>query len=54
MTLPLYYQLVFALVQHHKWSGEYIDNLYPFERDLYTEMLQNYLKKQEEHQLSSA
>jgi len=39
---------VFSLVQHHKYSLDEIENLIPFERDLYVTMLANYIKDQEE------
>jgi hypothetical protein len=35
-------------MQHHKYSLTEIENMYPFERELYTEMLMDYLKAQEE------
>jgi hypothetical protein len=36
------------LIQHHKYSITEIENLIPFERDLFVEMLLNYLKELEE------
>ena len=36
------------MVQHHKYSITEIENLIPFERDLYIELLTNYIKEQEE------
>jgi hypothetical protein len=39
---------VFSLAQHHKYSIEDIENMYPFERDIYVEMLLDYLKQDEE------
>jgi hypothetical protein len=39
---------MFSLAQHHKYSIEEIENLYPFERDIYVEMLLDYLKQEEE------
>lgn len=47
MTLGLYYQINFSLVQHNTWSGEYIDSLYPFERELYVSLLSDFIKQQE-------
>ena len=32
--------MIFALVQHHKWSISEIENLMPYERDLYFAMVQ--------------
>lgn len=39
---------MFSLAQHHKYSIEEIENLMPFERDIYVEMLLDYLKQEEE------
>jgi len=38
--------MVFSLVQHHKYSISDIDNLIPYERDLYVDMLLAYLDDQ--------
>lgn len=40
-----YYQNVFALAQHHKYQISEIENLIPYERDLYIDMLVNYLEE---------
>lgn len=42
------YQLNFALMQHHKYSLTELENLIPFERDIYVNLLKNYLEEQEE------
>jgi len=39
---------MFALVQHHKYSVADIENLMPFERDFFVEMLLQFLKELEE------
>jgi hypothetical protein len=36
------------MVQHHKYSIQEIENLYPFERDIYVDMLKDYLEKEQE------
>lgn len=36
------------MAQHHKYSIEEIENLIPFERDIYVEMLLQYLKEEKE------
>lgn len=36
------------MAQHHKYSIEEIENLIPFERDIYVEMLLQYLKEERE------
>ncbi len=50
MTLSGYYQLVFALAQHHKYSISDIDSMIPYERDLYTSMLIDHLETLKEQQ----
>tara|TARA_B100001113_G_C21029158_1_gene587170 strand:+ start:841 stop:1092 length:252 start_codon:yes stop_codon:yes gene_type:complete len=47
-TLANYYELIFALVQHHKYSITEIENLIPYERDVYVAMLQAFLKDEKE------
>jgi hypothetical protein len=41
---------VFALAQHHKYSIGEIEDLIPFERDIYVEMLIAYLNEKKEQQ----
>jgi hypothetical protein len=36
------------LIQHHKYSINEVEDLIPFERDFYVEMLLSYLKELEE------
>jgi hypothetical protein len=40
----------FSLVQHHKWSLAEIENLLPWERDIYIELLIQHIKEEEERQ----
>lgn len=47
-SLQNYYATIFSLVQHHKYSINEIENLIPFERDIYVEMLVDYIKQVEE------
>lgn len=47
-TLANYYSINFSLIQHHKYSISDIENLIPFERDVYVQMLVEYLKEVEE------
>lgn len=47
-SLANMYQLNFALMQHHKYSLTELENLIPFERDIYVNLLKNYLEEQEE------
>ena len=39
---------MFGMVQHHKYSITEIENLIPYERDIYFEMLIDFIEKQEE------
>jgi hypothetical protein len=36
------------MVQHHKYNISDLENLIPYERDIYVELLNDYLKKIEE------
>jgi hypothetical protein len=47
-NLYIYYQKTFGMVQHHKYSITDLENLIPFERDIYFDMLIDFLEKQEE------
>lgn len=38
----------FALVQHHKWSRAELEDMIPWERLIWIDLLQAYLKKLEE------
>jgi len=43
-----YYRMNFALVHHHKYSLWDIENMYLYERDFYTSLLEEYEKKKAE------
>jgi hypothetical protein len=47
-TLANYYQTNFSLMQYHKYSLSDIETMVPWERDIYVNMLVEYLKKLEE------
>ena len=49
-TLANYYQLTFQLMQHHKYSLTEIENLMPFERDIYVEMLIAHIEQENSKQ----
>lgn len=49
-SLANMYQLNFALMQHHNYSLSELDEMIPFERDIYVTLLRNYLEEQEETQ----
>jgi len=48
INLQNYYDTNFAMAQHHKWSIAEIENMIPFERDIYFQLLVNYIKEQNE------
>lgn len=43
-----YYYLIFAMAQHHNYSITEIENMMPFERDVYVQLLMNYLQEEKE------
>jgi len=47
-TLGNYYQTNFALMQHHKYSLTELENMLPWERTIYVELLLKYLKEEKE------
>jgi hypothetical protein len=49
-TLANYYTTIFALAQHHKYSVNEIEDLIPYERDIYVEMLLSYLNEKREQE----
>ena len=48
MDLSGYYNLNFSLSKHHGYSLTEIENLYPYERDIYVTLLMNFIKEQQE------
>ena len=44
MDLEHYYKINFALLQYHKYSLTEIENLIPWERDIYIGLLQQHLE----------
>ena len=49
-SISNYYKVIFALVQHHKYSITEIEALIPFERDLYVSMLLEHIEEEKERQ----
>ena len=45
-SLGSYYQLIFSMKQHHNWSIHEIEEMLPWERDIYTTMLTNWIKEE--------
>lgn len=47
-SLENYIRLNFALMQHHKYSLQDIENMMPWERDSYVILLTQYIKEENE------
>lgn len=47
-NLQNYYMLNFAMMQHHKYSLTEIENMMPYELSLYTQLLQQHIKEENE------
>ncbi len=58
MDLENYFRLNFSLMQYHKYSLTEIENLIPWERDIYGALLQQHIEeeklKQEQQARSNA
>jgi hypothetical protein len=48
IDLESYFKLNFSLIQYHKWSLTEIENLIPWERDVYVILLKQHLEEEEE------
>tara|TARA_Y100000592_G_C5220081_1_gene199030 strand:+ start:250 stop:426 length:177 start_codon:yes stop_codon:yes gene_type:complete len=46
MDLESYFKLNFALIQHHKYSLTEIENLMPWEREIYLGLLNQYIEEE--------
>ena len=46
MDLENYFRLNFALIQYHKYSLTEIENMMPWERDIYVGLLQAHLEEE--------
>lgn len=48
-NISVYYKTNFILVQNHKYTLTEIYEMYPYERDIFVEMLAQQLQQQEEN-----
>ena len=46
IDLESYFKLNFALMQHHKYSLTEIENMMPWERDIYLSLLNQYIEEE--------
>ena len=44
--LASYFKLNFALMQHHKYSLTEIENMIPWEKDVYVALLEQYIEEE--------
>ena len=44
--LESYYRINFALMQYHKYSLTELENMMPWERDIYVTLLKDYIEKE--------
>ena len=45
-SLESYYKVNFALMQHHKYSLTELENMIPWEREVYLSLLQQYIEEE--------
>ena len=46
-SLESYFKINFALMQHHKYSLTDIENMMPWEREVYLSLLEQYIEDEE-------
>ena len=52
--LASYFKINFALMQHHKYSLTEIENMIPWEKDVYVALLEQYIEEENlKHQQQS-
>jgi len=44
--LESYFRINFALMQHHKYSLTELENMLPWEKDIYLSLLQQYVEEE--------
>ena len=49
-TLENYYKTIWALNFHHKYSITEIEGMYPYERDIYLDLISSYVEEQNSKQ----
>ena len=48
MTLSNHFEYCFSMLHHHKWSLTEIENMIPWERDIYLMKLQEWIQEENE------
>jgi hypothetical protein len=54
IDLASYYQINFALMQHHKYSLTELENMIPWEKEIYLTLLQQYIEEENLKQQQSS
>jgi hypothetical protein len=49
--LANHYKTNFGMIQHHKWSLEALEAMMPWERYIYVDLLQDYLREEEKKRI---
>lgn len=53
-SLESYYHINFQLIHHHKYSLTELENMIPWEREVYVELLKNHIEEENlKHQQAS-
>jgi hypothetical protein len=50
MNLEVYFRINFALMQYHKYSLTEVENMMPWERDIYVELLKQHIEEEKQKQ----
>ena len=45
-NLESYYKINFSLIQHHKYSLSDLENMIPWEREIYVSLLQQHIEEE--------
>jgi len=48
MSLTTYFDTTFSMIQHHHWSLTEIENMLPWEREIYVDKLVQHIKDENE------
>jgi len=54
MDLFLFYKVQFSLIQHHKYSKADLDDMFPYERDIFHTLLVDHLQEVEQKRLEQS
>ena len=46
MSLESYYKVNYAMIQHHKYSLQELENMMPWESDVYVTLLKQYIEEE--------